>query len=336
MPKEFRWPKEIEFDMENVFSNIGLFKLILKWKIHLIVLIILTISLSVLFSSPWFIKPKYKSTAVLYPSNLIPYSSETPTELMLQLFRSDDIRDSLIKEFNLASHYGIDTEDQYHYTKLIKEFEGNIEIKKTEYESVIIEVFDTDPQMACNIVKEMVALFNLKARTLQREKANEVLVISKRQLDQKKAELDTLQKQITELRVEYGILDYTVQTKEVMKAYYKVVRGSSGNLDAIGGAVENLKSKGGDFILLNDMFDAASGIYNKLKEEYENALRDVTKELTYTNYVSAPVPADKKSYPIRWLIVSVSTITTLFLALLIIILIENVRRKEKVSDKKSA
>lgn len=323
--------------MENVFSNIQLLKLIIKWRLHLIILFCAAISLSVLFSSPWFIKPKYKSTAVLYPSNLIPYSSETPTELMLQLFRSDDIRDSLITKFKLASHYGINTEDAYYYTQLIKEFEDNVEVKKTEYESVVIEVYDTDPKIACDMVKEMVNLFNVKARSLQRDKANEVLVISKAQLDQKKEQVDSLQKQLTGLRVEYGILDYGVQTKEVMKAYYRVLRGkSTGNTDAVSSTIESLKSKGGDYILLNDMFNAASASYNKLKDEYEVALRDVTKELTYTNYVSTPFAADKKSYPIRWLIVSISTLTTLFLALLIIILIENIRKKEKVSAKSGA
>ncbi|MFH0865858.1 MAG: hypothetical protein V1904_06665 [Bacteroidota bacterium] len=323
--------------MENVFSNIQILKLIVKWRLHLIILFILTVSLSVLFSCPWFIKPKYKSTAVLYPSNLIPYSSETPTELMLQLFRSDEIRDSLIIKFKLASHYDINTEDAYYYTRLVKEFEDNVEIRKTEYESVIIEVYDTDPKIACNMVKEMVGLFNIKARSLQREKAYEILIIAKSQLDQKKEQLDTLQEQLTSLRIEYGILDYGVQTKEVMKAYYRILRGkSAGNNDAIGSTVENLKTKGGDYIVLNDMFNAASASYNKLKEEYEVALRDVTKELTYTNYVTSPVPADKKSYPIRWLIVSISTLTTLFLALLIIILIENIRKKEKVGEKSGA
>lgn len=322
--------------MENVFSNIRLLKLIMKWRIHLIILFVLAIILSIFFSCPWFIKPKYKSTAVLYPSNLIPYSSETPTELMLQLFRSDDIRDSLIKEFKLGDHYGINADDKYYYTDIIREFESNVDIKKTEYESVVIEVFDTDPKFACSMVKEMVNLFNTKARALQREKANEVLVIAETQLDKKKLQIDSLEKQLTDLRIEFGIVDFDVQTKEAMRAYYKLLRsGSSGNNNALSTTVDNLKTKGSDYILVNDMFNAASTSYNKLKEEYDVALRDVTKELTYTNYVSAPIVADKKSYPIRWLIVSVSTLTTICLALLIIILIENVRRKEKVSDKTS-
>ena len=115
LKKFINWPKEINFDMENIFSNLNLVKIMIKWRLHMLIIIILAIALSVLFSCPWFIKPKYKSSAVLYPSNLIPYSSETPTELMLQIFKSDEVRDSLIEKFNLESHYDIDKNNKYYY-----------------------------------------------------------------------------------------------------------------------------------------------------------------------------------------------------------------------------
>ena len=311
-----------------MFSYVHLLKLIIKWRIHLLVLLILAVSLSILFSSPLFIKPKYKSTAVLYPSNLLPYSNETPTELMLQIFNSDDIRDTLIAKFNLTEHYNIDPTAAHYYTTVIKKFENNVDIKKTEYESVVIEVYDTEPKFACNMVVEMVNLFNKKARKLQRDKSEEVLKIAEHELLNKQKEIDTLKIKLDELRANYGILDYTIQVREASRAYYKSLSGSKNAVTMI----ENLQKKGGDYILISSLYYAASDAYNKLKEDYESALKDVVKDLTYTNYVSSPVPADKKSYPIRWIIVAVSTITTLFLAILIIVLIENTRKKEKLGE----
>jgi hypothetical protein len=326
--KYIKWPKEINFDMENIFSNLNMVKLVIKWRIHLIIIMAAAVLLSVLFSCPWFIKPKYKSTAVLYPSNLIPYSSETPTELMLQIFNSDDIRDTLIKKFDLVSHYDIDKDGQYYYTKVIKTFEANVDVHKTEYESVVIDIFDTDPLVACKMVKEMVNLFNKKARKLQKDKSVEVLKIAQYQLNQKQIQIDSLKKILDGLRADYGILDYTVQVKEASKAYYKTMSGSK----LASTMIENLQNKGGDFILISSLYYAASDSYNKLKEEYELALRDVTKELTYTNYVSSPIPADKKSYPIRWLIVVITSITTFIFAMVIIMLLENARIKEDISN----
>jgi len=321
--------------MENLFSNMNLLKMIGKWNRHLIVVVVSAILLSILFSCPWFIKPKYKSYAVLYPSNLLPYSNETPTELMLQLLNSDEIRDTMIKEFKLADHYDIDVTSKYYYSKLIKKFESNVNIKKTEYESVIVDIFDTDSQLACNMVKEMVNLFNKKARSLQKSKSEEILKISKDQLDKKQMELDSLKKRMDDLRNEYGLLDYTIQTREASRAFFGVrSEGSSAypNVKTAGKIIENLQSKGGDFILCSSLYYAASDAYNKLKEGYENSLKDVSKQLTYSNYVSSPVPSDKKEYPVRWLIVLISTISTFILALITIMVIENIREKEKVSN----
>ena len=174
---------------------------------------------------------------------------------------------------------------------------------------------------------------------MQRAKSREVLKIAETQMVEKKRQIDSLRSKLDSLRIKYGILDYKVQTRESMKAYYKMLGpGGKGDLTTIGGIIENLKSKGGEYLLLNDMVNSATLAYSKLGEDYETALRDVTKELTYTNYVSNPIPADKKSYPIRWLIVVTSFMATFIFALIIILLLESVRNKrnQPVTNNQSA
>ena len=82
--------------MDNFFNNVKLLDIIIKWKYHLLAVIVAAMLLSVLFSSPIFITPLYKSYAVVYPSNISPYSTENETEQMMQMFQSRDIRDSVI------------------------------------------------------------------------------------------------------------------------------------------------------------------------------------------------------------------------------------------------
>ena len=309
--------------MEKYFNNSNFLNLIFKWKIPLGIIMLLAIGLSVLFSSSIFIKPKYKSTAIIYPSNLIPYSDETPTEQMLQILHSDDIRDSLINKFDLASHYEIDKNQNFYYTNLIKEYEKNVSISKTEYESVQIDIMDSDPVFACKMVKSMLNFYNFKTRTLQRGKAKEVLVISQVQLNDKERQIDSIKKKMDDIRVKYEILDYKAQTKELYKNYYK----GGSNFQTVNIAMNNLKEKGGEFQILNEKLLGEIDAYGKLSIEYETALRDVNKELTYSNNITSPVPADKKSYPIRWLIVLGSTIATMILAFIVIYCIENFRAK---------
>ena len=59
--------------------------------------------------------------------------------------------------------------------------------------------------------------------------------------------------------------------------------------------------------------------YDRLLTEYERVVNDVTKELTYTNTVVYPEVADKKVYPVRWLIVSTSTLSALFLCFVLVV-----------------
>jgi len=89
---------------------------------------------------------------------------------------------------------------------------------------------------------------------------------------------------------------------------------------------ENLEQHGAQFMLLNNVLEGLIKQYIEHKNDYETALRDVEKQLTYTNIVSSPFPADRKSYPIRWLIVFIATLSALFIAVLIIVFIEHSKK----------
>jgi uncharacterized protein involved in exopolysaccharide biosynthesis len=65
---------------------------------------------------------------------------------------------------------------------------------------------------------------------------------------------------------------------------------------------------------------------NLLKTKYEESKVDATEILPQKFVVSSAFPAEKKSYPIRWIIVVVSTFATLLVAIIAILLIENIRQ----------
>lgn len=308
--------------MSEYFDNTNILKIIQKYQKQLLIVSSAAVVLSVVFSMPWFIKPKYKSTAVLYPANIIAFGSETPDEQMVQVFQSDDIKTQIANEFNLYETYGIDTtKDKSYKTKLIKEFNENITIDKTELVSVQIEALHPNPVIARDIVNRMIELFNQKERNLQKEKAMELVTILKKQLEDKRHEMDSLDIMIKDLRINYGLLDYPLQTRYATQNYLKSSSGKGDN--EVTAMLKNLKEKGGEFVALNEHIWRIRGTYNDLKVQYENALRDVEKNLTYCNVVTSPFVADKKSYPVRWLIVVISTLSTLLFSLIVISVIEN-------------
>ena len=315
--------------MDNIFFNSAdLMQLILRWKKHLIIVGLISLVGSVLFSSPIFIKPKFKSFALIYPSNLIAYSTESATEQMLQLTQSYDIRDEIINTFHLFEHYDIDTlKNKTFKSEVYKKYDENIIIKKTEYESMEITVYDTDPLIASQIADSIVHYFDLKARSLQIEKSHEVMVIALDQLKNKKNQLDSMENLLHEYSTKYGLLDYKSQSKEVTRAY---LRGLTSNdtkvINESNRIMQGLMDKGTEFNSINEHLWRLRGTYNDLKLIYENAYRDVYKELTYANVVTRPFPSDKKAYPVRWLIVLISVGSSLLLAFMILLIFDSKKK----------
>ncbi len=296
----------------------------------MLVIISAAILLSIVFSGPYFIKPKYKSYAIIYPANIAPYSTENNTEQMLQLFNSEDLLLDVINKFKLYVEYNIDTVDKNYRTSIIQQLKENLSVKKTEYESVLIEIYDENPLQACDMVKEFVNFMNLKARALQRGKTAEVVKLLNNQLIDKKQQIDTIEKRMQFLRKEYNILDYDIQVKEYSKGYVKSISGGHGNAkNDILSTLDNLKEYGGEYRLLDSYLLGLITAYNEVKKDYDKSVSDLNKELTYANIVTNPVPADRKSYPVRWLIITITTISTAILSLMLFSLLGDKRKKSE-------
>ncbi len=314
--------------MNPFLNSVEILKAVIRWKWHLLVIALISTAASIIFSGPSFIKPRFKSFAIIYPSNLIAYSTESPTEQMLQMLQSSDVRKQVIMDFNLVNHYEIDSVKNTHaLSEVLKMYEENVNINKTEYESVQIEVWDTDPLVAASMVDSIIHLGDMKIRSMQREKAHEVLVISKTQLDLKKVEMDAMEDTLKKYSAQYGLLDFKIQAKEFSRGYVNALSSGRGVSESKT-MLKTLAEQGNVFNSVSENIYRIRGTYNDLKVVYDIALRDVTKELSYANEVTHPILPDKKSYPIRWLIVVISVGASLFIAFLVLLLFSSKNRME--------
>jgi uncharacterized protein involved in exopolysaccharide biosynthesis len=87
----------------------------------------------------------------------------------------------------------------------------------------------------------------------------------------------------------------------------------------------NIEKKGGEILLLQNLLNYEAENYADLIYNYEKAIMDYDRQYTYVNEITSPYPADKKSYPVRWLIVVISTLAAFFLTLIVILILENYR-----------
>ena len=313
--------------MANFFDNQHLLGILWKWKKHLIIMGILAIAFSTLFSSSLFIKPKFKSTARIYPSfNIYTYSDESESEQLLEISNSQDIKFKVIDAFNLADVYGISKQDPLYHTYMLAEFNDNVGFKKTEYETVEISVLDTDPKRACLMCDSIVSFVNEKINSLHRVKFEEVARSSGIGLKKINHEIDSLEEKLNLLRGTYKILDYESQSEQITKGMVKVL--SEGKKNTAGGKeleqwMKNLQEKGGEYNLLTKAQENCIFERDSIKMVYDRSLGYVNNKLVYGHMVQSPVPADKKSYPVRWLIILASTFAALFVAMLAILVLEN-------------
>lgn len=314
--------------MDSQFYQINLLQLLMKWKTHLFIIGLVAIVLSAIFSGPAFITPKFKSYAVIYPANIASYSDENETEQMLQILQSKDISDSIIEKFNLPDHYELDRNHKYFYSTLMWEYSKNVKVSKTSYEGVSIEVQDKDPQIASDMIEAMLYFYNQKVGSLHGNKFGEVVRMYERAVVKKQSYIDSLKTRLGELGTQYGLLDYETQSEQVTKGYLRTIDGGGSSYvrdNKLEELKSNLEQKGGEVILLQNLINYEAEKFADLKYDYEKAVMDYDRQFTYVNEITKPYPADKKSYPVRWLIVVISTLAACFLALIVILILENYR-----------
>ncbi|HRY98135.1 MAG TPA: hypothetical protein P5550_03670, partial [Bacteroidales bacterium] len=288
--------------MTNPTDNMHLLQVLVRWRRHLAVIGVIAAVLAMLVSSPLVIKPRYKSFATLYPSNIWPYSDESESEQMLQLLNSTEVRDSVVRKFDLGAHYGLDPADKYYQSALYYMYSRYVNIRKTEFEAVQIEVMDTDPLIASEMVSYLISSYNRMVNALHHEKFREVMDNYDLVLVTKKAHIDSLRKRLFELNSQYGLLDYQSQSREITEGYLGTLDGPGGrvNMQAVLSMKKNMEEKGAELLMLQEMIRAEADGYAEFKLDYDQAMLDVNRKYTHASVISPPYPADKKAYPVRW------------------------------------
>jgi len=316
--------------MDTFFNSKNIVDILFRWKIHLAVILVVAVILAVFFSSSLIITPLFKSYAVVYPSNMSPYSDENETEQMIEILNSGDIRDNVVRKFDLAGHWKIDSNYRYFTSTLYWIYGQRVKIKKTPYEAVTIEVWDPDPRMAYDMVNAIMEFYNVKVRRLHKDKFYEVVVNYEIIVNHKKRKIDSLRQRAQELGTKYGLMEYQAQTREVMRALLGTGSQSGRQSEALK-YKKNIEEKGAEMLLIQEMMKAETEEFAIFKLDYDRALLDYNREYTHMNILTRPFVADKKSYPIRWMIVVVSVLAVFFLAMIIIGIIEQNRLSRQFS-----
>jgi uncharacterized protein involved in exopolysaccharide biosynthesis len=354
-------------------ESTSLLFLLMRWRKPLAIILLLTLVASFIFSGPTFIKPKYRSSVVFFPSatnsvskalleesnsekqDILAFGEEEQAEQMLQILNSDEIRETIVNKYDLLTHYQINKADAFPMTKLYEEFKDNINFSRTEFMSVRIDVLDTDPEMAANIANDIASLLDSMKSKIQRSRAESAFAIVKSaylsKMELMKVKEDSLRKICEE-----GVMDFATQTELLSKEYITAtsiytnevaslsildkfksetdtnivgtkarIKGAEARIKSLKVQLNKLAQFGGASVSLNEELTLDREDLSKMKKQYDKAYVDVQQNLTPKFIVNKAVKAEKKSYPVRWLIVVVSITITFLLSIVVLLIVERVK-----------
>lgn len=311
--------------MNNFFDNQHIMATIWQRKFHFVIVGIIAVIFSAIFSGPAFITPKFKSTARVYPINISVMSEESETEQMLEIMNSRDIKLRMFDAFNLSDVYNIRREDPQYFTYMFDKYNKNVSTSKTEYETVEIKVLDEQPIRASNMCDSIIHFYNQKVRQMHKTKDWEMVEITQKLLNKRYVELDTLTGKLNESRKKYGLFDFMGQSPEVTRGYMNALangRGSTVDAQKIQKLYDSFSENGAEMEWLEKRTYSSMNAIDSISKVHELYLSEFEKEITYSHVVERPIPSDKKSYPVRWLIVAYSAFSAIFMALLVFLVLD--------------
>lgn len=325
------------------YNSTGLLTFAWQKRWPLIIITVAAIIASV--AASYLIEEKYKAQVILFPStqasaskalltdnyikeDFMGIGEEEEAEQLLQVLMSDEIRTRIIKKYDLMAHYGIDPEADYPVTRLNEEFEDNISFSRTEYQSIKIEVWDKDPQMAADMANDIAALVDTMMNKMKRERALEAFRVVEREYQSLRNEINELKDSLLTIS-QLGVNDYESQSEVFNAAYAEALAtGNTAGILRLEEKLDLLGKYGPTYQYLMDFMEYELEQLSMLKARFAEAKVELNKSIPYKYTVSPAYKPEKKAYPVRWLIVLISTASAFLLGYVSLLIIDRIKHSK--------
>ncbi len=336
---------------KDVFDSTNVFMFVIRWWKHLFIICFLAALAAVIFSSPYFITPKFESKVIMFPTttgslsravlasggahgrDFLGYGDIEDAERLLQVLESSTIRDRIVDRFDLMTHYDIPEDAQFRRTQMIQQYRGNIAFRRTQYGAVEIKVRDTDPYMAADIANELAALADTLQNELRLERAQLAYQVAKEQMESLRNQAAMAEDSLRKIMA-MGVFDIEGQSSMLTRQLAMDI--SAGHTDGIRSIEENLAklaNYGGAFLYMSNYLRGISGHEIQMQRRYQEAKADLDNFLPFKFVLDSAYEAERKVYPVRWLIVFISTFAAGFMGVMILMVYENLIQKGIIKTK---
>jgi hypothetical protein len=270
--------------------------------------------LSALGSGPSFIPPVFKAEAVIYPpSNTnsrmtadydLRFGGDKEIEEHMQVLNSVILRDTMIARYRLMQHYGIDAGRPDKMSKLFREYADNVKIERTQFNSIKITVFDGSPQLAAAMANDLVHSGDrIKAQIIRANLMNTYENL-KQQMADKNREINERIAEGTGIQGMEAIKDLMISPDN-----YSDLLLASVEIQKLAGRERQVGHTAQENLLLR-LMSLISEKY-ELDKSLHQAIVNLNAKLSDSFVISPARIPDKKTYPVRWVLVLALTFSSL-------------------------
>ncbi len=295
---------------------------------------------AVVFSIASLLMPDYyESEVIIYPASsssvsqslldknvkskdILKFGEEEEVEQVQQILQSDQIRMRIVEKYDLRRHYQIDKDGKYMHSELLDTYDDNVSIRRTKYNSIRIKVLDQDADTAALIANDISNLLDTTMNFLQKTRALKAFKIVENEYHKLQSDINFLNDSLTRLRG-FGVNDYESQSEVFNQALAQaILKGNQSAIRMLERKIALLSKYGSAYTQLSNYLEYQTEQLSILHSKYAEAKVDLEQNLSHKFVVSEAFPAERPSYPIRWLIVLGGVFASLVFLTFILIILE--------------
>ncbi|MFM9983656.1 MAG: hypothetical protein ACKVOK_00385 [Flavobacteriales bacterium] len=329
----------VDTNVSNLEST-NLLVLLYKWRKPIVIVCAAAAVVSAAVSL--LMKEKYKSMVTMYAEqqhsfgaqllelvkteDILAYGEEEDAERLLQMINSDQVRNRIVEKYNLWDVYEIKREDRGANTLIAREYSDNVSAKLTKFGSVEVAVLDGDPKRAANMANDIAQFADSLSNRMRSERAMQAFLYAQNSLNNLQTEVQVMEDSMNVLQ-EMGVYSYIDQVAALTEQYgTALATGHPDRAQLIKDQMDFLSKYGTAY---NKLYMRLEESYEKLgvlKKRYDLMKIDVESNIPSMRIVDQASAADKKSYPIRWLIVAMTTASVFVFTVIFLLIWDNFRR----------
>lgn len=321
-------------------ESTNLLILLYKWRKPIIIVCAAAALVSAAVSL--LMKERYRSTVVLYAEqqhsfgaqlledvqkeDLLTFGEEEDAERLLQVINSDKVRNRIIEKYILWDVYNISKDQRGANTLIAREYQDNVSAKLTKFGSVEVSVLDEKPERARDMANDIASFADSVANKMSSDRALQAFRYAEGSLTTLREEVRLMEDSMQTLQ-EMGVYSYSDQISALTEMYGTAIAGGHPDrAQKIKDQMDFLSKYGTAYNKLEVNLSESYEKLATLRKRYDLLKIDVDSKIPVMRIVDNASAADKKSFPIRWLIVAMSTASAFVFTVIFLLLWDNFKR----------